>query len=68
MDGIMSLRVYEMKALLLVQWHCESLADQAYIGMPVEMVTRRVQSCGDEGAIIYGYKFRPSRFDPLPSG
>jgi uncharacterized OB-fold protein len=32
------------------------------IGMPVEMVTRRVQSCGDEGAIIYGYKFRPSGF------
>jgi uncharacterized OB-fold protein len=43
-------------------------ADDVHIGMPVEMVTRRVQSCGDEGAIIYGYKFRPSRFDPLPSG
>jgi uncharacterized OB-fold protein len=43
-------------------------ADEVHIGMPVEMVTRRVQSCGDEGAIIYGYKFRPSRFDPLPSG
>ena len=37
-------------------------ADQIHIGMPVEMVTRRVQSCGDEGAIIYGYKFRPSEF------
>jgi uncharacterized OB-fold protein len=33
--------------------------DQVHIGMPVEMVTRRVQSCGDEGAIVYGYKFRP---------
>ena len=37
-------------------------ADDVHIGMPVEMVTRRVQSCGDEGAIIYGYKFRPSGF------
>jgi uncharacterized OB-fold protein len=39
-------------------------ADAVHIGMPVEMVTRRVQSCGDEGAIIYGYKFRPSGFHP----
>ncbi len=35
-------------------------ADQVEIGMPVEMVTRRVQSGGEEGAIIYGYKFRPA--------
>jgi uncharacterized protein len=30
------------------------------IGMPVEMVTRRLRSDGDErGLIVYGYKFRP---------
>ena len=30
------------------------------IGMPVEMVTRRLRSDGDErGVLIYGYKFRP---------
>ncbi len=29
------------------------------IGMPVEMVTRKLQSDGDEGMIVYGYKFRP---------
>ena len=30
------------------------------IGMPVEMVTRRLRSDGDERAtIVYGYKFRP---------
>lgn len=30
------------------------------IGMPVEMVTRKLRSDGDErGQIIYGYKFRP---------
>jgi hypothetical protein len=33
---------------------------QIEIGMPVEMVTRRIQSQGEEGAIIYGYKFRPA--------
>lgn len=30
------------------------------IGMPVEMVTRRIRQDGDErGMLIYGYKFRP---------
>lgn len=30
------------------------------IGMPVEMVTRRIRQDGDEkGIIVYGYKFRP---------
>lgn len=31
------------------------------IGMPVEMVTRKIRNDGDEkGMIIYGYKFRPA--------
>jgi uncharacterized OB-fold protein len=30
------------------------------IGMPVEMVTRRLRQDGDDrGMLIYGYKFRP---------
>jgi hypothetical protein len=29
------------------------------IGMPVEMVTRKLRTYGEEGLIIYGYKFRP---------
>ena len=29
------------------------------IGMPVEMATRVLQSNGDRGVIVYGYKFRP---------
>lgn len=29
------------------------------IGMPVEMVTRKLREDGAEGQIIYGYKFRP---------
>ena len=34
--------------------------DKVEIGMPVEMVTRRLRSDGDErGMIVYGYKFRP---------
>lgn len=33
---------------------------EAKIGMPVEMVTRRLRSDGDErGILVYGYKFRP---------
>ena len=31
------------------------------IGMPVEMVTRKIKDDGDErGVIVYGYKFRPA--------
>ena len=33
--------------------------DDVEIGMPVEMVTRKLRAQGDEGTIIYGYKFRP---------
>ena len=29
------------------------------IGMPVEMVTRKLRTDGDRGMIIYAYKFRP---------
>ena len=38
------------------------LGDQAVeIGMPVEMVTRKIRSDGDDrGVIVYGYKFRPA--------
>ena len=32
---------------------------EIYIGMPVEMVTRKLKEEGDTGLIIYGYKFRP---------
>ncbi len=35
-------------------------ADAVKIGMPVEMVTRKVQGSGEQGAIVYGYKFRPA--------
>lgn len=30
-----------------------------HIGMAVEMVTRKLREEGEEGQIIYGYKFRP---------
>jgi len=29
------------------------------IGMPVEMVTRKLRAEGERGVIVYGYKFRP---------
>ncbi len=34
-------------------------AGDVQIGMRVEMVTRKLREEGDEGQIIYGYKFRP---------
>ena len=35
------------------------------IGMPVEMVTRKMRNDGDErGIIVYGYKFRPQLSQP----
>jgi uncharacterized OB-fold protein len=33
--------------------------DDVEIGMPVEMVTRRLQEKGQHGYLVYGYKFRP---------
>jgi len=32
---------------------------EVQIGMPVEMVTRKLREEGEDGQIIYGYKFRP---------
>jgi uncharacterized OB-fold protein len=33
-------------------------ADEVRIGMPVEMVTRKLREDGEDGLIVYGYKFR----------
>ena len=33
--------------------------EQVYIGMPVEMVTRKIREEGADGLILYNYKFRP---------
>jgi hypothetical protein len=41
-------------------------ADMICIGMPVEMVTRKLTEDGEEGAILYGYKFRPL-LEPQPA-
>ncbi len=34
-------------------------AQNVSVGMPVEMVTRRLQAKGERGYLVYGYKFRP---------
>ncbi|HWW94960.1 MAG TPA: Zn-ribbon domain-containing OB-fold protein [Vicinamibacteria bacterium] len=34
-------------------------APDVTIGLPVEMVTRRLQEHGPQGYLVYGYKFRP---------
>jgi len=36
------------------------LSSDVAIGMPVEMVIRKISEHGSNGAIVYGYKFRPS--------
>lgn len=36
---------------------CE--AQEVSIGMPVEMVTRKLRDLGPDGLIVYAYKFRP---------
>jgi len=45
----------------LITAQLTDLGDQAVdIGTPVEMVTRRLRTDGDErGMLVYGYKFRP---------
>lgn len=39
--------------------------EEVKIGMPVEMVTRKIKDDGDKrGVILYGYKFRPVGLGP----
>jgi len=33
--------------------------DEVRIGIKVEMVTRKLREYGEDGVIVYGYKFRP---------
>ena len=33
--------------------------EEVKIGMPVEMVTRKLRKDGNKGILLYGYKFRP---------
>ena len=34
--------------------------EEVEIGMPVEMVTRKIRELDEDGVIVYGYKFRPA--------
>ncbi len=34
-------------------------SEEVEIGMPVEMVVRKISEEGERGLIVYGYKFRP---------
>lgn len=40
--------------------------DEPRVGMPVEMVVRRLTADGPDGVILYGYKFRPVLEAPVP--
>jgi len=39
-------------------------SDQVESGMPVEMVTRKMREYGEDGVIVYGYKFRKTLESP----
>ncbi len=39
--------------------------DEAQVGMKVEMVTRKLREYGEDGVIVYGYKFRQPVGDDL---
>jgi len=43
----------------LITAQLTDLEGEPSIGMPVEMVTRKLRTDGEAGIIIYGYKFRP---------
>ncbi len=38
--------------------------EEPYIGMQVEMVTRKLKAEGERGQLVYGYKFRPALNSP----
>ena len=40
--------------------------DEIEIGMPVEMVTRKLREEGEDGLIVYGSKFRKPLLEPAP--
>ena len=42
--------------------------EEIKIGMPVEMVTRKLREEGEDGLIVYGYKFRKSLYESSASG
>jgi|SRR3712207_6283139 len=58
-DGmVMALVRLEEGPLVTAQLTDVALADVS-IGMPVQMVTRKLRHLGPDGLIVYGYKFRP---------
>ncbi len=47
------------EGLLLAAQLTDVEPEEIEIGMPVEMVTRRLREHGPRGFLVYGYKFRP---------
>jgi uncharacterized OB-fold protein len=47
------------EGLLLTAQLTDVEPEDVVIGLPVEMVTRRLQEHGPHGYLVYGYKFRP---------
>jgi uncharacterized OB-fold protein len=54
-----SIALVELDEGPLVTAQLTDLNGEPEIGMRVEMVTRKLRTDGEEGIIVYGYKFRP---------
>jgi uncharacterized OB-fold protein len=55
-----SVAIVQLEEGPLVTAQLTDLGEQdVEIGMPVEMVTRKLRAEGERGMLVYGYKFRP---------
>ena len=55
-----SVAIVQLEEGPLVTAQLTDLGDrEVKIGMPVEMVTRKLRAEGERGMLVYGYKFRP---------
>jgi uncharacterized OB-fold protein len=64
-DGYEGLAPYPVALVRLVEGPLvtaqltDCAEDDLMVGMPVEMVTRKLVDTGEDGVLVYGYKFRP---------
>lgn len=58
-DGTLVALVRLQDGPLLTAQLTDTGLETVQIGMPVEMVTRKLRDLGEDGLIVYSYKFRP---------
>lgn len=58
-DGTIMALVRLQDGPLITAQLTDVVLENVQMSMPVEMVTRKVRDLGEDGLIVYGYKFRP---------